>query len=142
MRIPCLLAVWISLSVSGCATGAPSGRVTLVEPDPVPEFVIRRAALEEVLEKGPSWFIQQVGVQPVTYQGQFFGFMLVRLFEDDPRFEDVAIQPGDIVQRVNGVPIERPEQFMAVWGGLASSDRLSVQIVRGREPLVVTWLIH
>ena len=44
-------------------------------------------------------------------------------FPGDTRFAGVDLQAGDVVTRVNGNPIERPEQLMEVWKALRTSKR-------------------
>ena len=112
------------------------------EDDPAAPFVIKRSQVDDALARGPSWFIRQVRVQPVLLGESFYGFQLRAIFPDYPEFTEDAIRTGDIVQRVNGMPIERPDQFMAAWESLARSDHLSVRVVRDGKALLVTWLIH
>ena len=132
--------------LGACGATAPKrsgGRVTLAAPEPGDaRYAIARADLDRILQAGASEFIQHVQVEPVVTSGRFQGFRLVSLYYGDPDFEQTAVRPGDIIQRINGCPIERPEQFMAVWDSLAEADHLSVQLVRGGESLLVTWQIR
>ena len=80
-------------------------------------------------------------VRPIVIDRRFQGFQLLNLFPDRQR-EVEGLKLGDVVRRVNGMPVERPDQFMKVWKSLASADQLSVEVVRGREPLIVTWAIR
>ncbi len=138
-----LLAAVVALAACGTSSDAHRGRVRLVEAEATPDdFVIPRASLERALARGPSWFVQQVAVKPIVAGGAFYGYMLLALFPDAPDYEDRVLKPGDIVQRVNGSPIERPDQFMKVWESLRDASHLSVHIVRDRQPLLVTWAIR
>lgn len=146
MAVLCALLVPVG---AGCATteeGEYRGKVTLVEDEQAPEdpFLIKRADLEAALDAGPSWFIQQVAVEAVVVGGRFRGFMLMSAFPnsygDTPSW--LPIQPGDIVQRVNGHRIERPDQFMKVWNDLATREELTVRVVRRNKPLLITWRIQ
>ena len=132
---------------TGCghqAINRTGGRISLVADDaPSTSFVIERKALHEALAKGASQFIRQVGVRPVvTSDERFFGFQVMSLFPEWASAETLPVRVGDIIQTVNGRSIERPEQFMAVWESLASASYLSLQLVRDREQLMVTWLIR
>lgn len=131
--------------VAGCAsTEAPRkgrGKITLVEAD-APErdlYVIARDRFEKALTRGPGWLMQQVPVRPVVVDRRFQGFQILQLFDGE---QEYALRPGDIVQRVNGRAIERPDQFFAIWKSLPGSETLTVQIVRDRQPLLVTWAIR
>ena len=140
------LASYAVLSV-GCAHDAPirsGGTVTLVEDDSADDrFVIPRRTIEHALELGPAWFVRQLSVRPiVTRDDRFFGFQLMALFPGREDKTALPIQTGDIVQRVNGQSIERPEQFMSVWQSLATASHLSIQLMRGDQSLLVTWVIR
>ena len=106
-------------------------------------FVIKRRTIEHALELGASWFVSQLSVRPiVTRDERFFGFQLVSLFPGREAETELPIKKGDIVRRINGQPIERPEQFMALWDSLASATHLSIQVLRGEQPLLITWEIE
>lgn len=136
-----------SYALIGCAHSSPErsgGRITLVDSQAEEDaFVIERQSLARALELGPAWFIRQLSVRPVvTGDDRFYGFQLMSLFPNRQSEAPLAIQPGDIVQRVNGQSIERPDQFMAVWASLATASHLSIQLVRDRQPLLVTLVIR
>ncbi len=43
--------------------------------------------------------------------------------------------------RVNGLPIERPEQFMKAWEGLRGCRRLVVDYLRSGRPKQLTYAV-
>lgn len=145
--IPTLILASFMLPASACGH-APvvrsGGHVTLVEEaSPVEAFTIDRAAIDHALAQGAGWFIRQIGLRPISTTGdRFFGFQLLRLFPGQSFASPLPIHVGDIVQQINGSPIERPEQFMAVWNGLGTASHLSVRIVRDGRPLLITWSIR
>jgi len=105
--------------------------------------VIKRRTLEHALELGPSWFVSQLSVRPiVTRDENFYGFQLMSLFPGRESGSELPIRQGDIVRRINGQSIERPEQFMALWNSLGSASHLSIQVLRGDQPLLITWEIE
>ena len=140
-----LLATTLAL---GCATTADpprtGGLITLVDQaDPAAPFVIQRSTLDDALRRGPNWFVQQIAVQPVLLgDGQFYGFRVRSLFRGYPEATEDGVRPGDIVQRVNGQPIERPDQFMSVWPSLGEARHISVRVIRDGKPLLITWAVH
>ena len=103
---------------------------------------IDRALLLTVLDGGLGRFLQGVETEPVVIDGQFVGFRLVSLFPQDARFRDVGIEPGDVVTRVNGQPIERPEQAVRVWDGLRVASELVIEYQRQGESSVVRFAIE
>lgn len=94
---------------------------------------LRRAEVDQALEAGLGHFLQHVFVEPSLVAGQFQGF---RILELRPRaaWEGVDLRAGDIVIRINGKPIERPEQAHAVFMGLKEADRVVVSYVRDGQP--------
>ena len=134
----------------GCATTTPSnddfvdrrGKIKFVEPETkLGDFLIPKKIYDEWLRRGASYFIRQVSVTPIEEDEEFVGFRLDTLFEDHVLFTEGEIRKGDVVQRINGLPIGRPEQFMRVWDGLKDRDALTLQIIRSGQPLVINWVI-
>jgi type II secretory pathway component PulC len=86
-----------------------------------------------VLDAGFPRFLQKVTTEPHLHDGRFVGFRLVSFFPGDERFGDVDLKTGDTIVRVNGQPIERPEQALAVWNGLRVASQLTVEYLRADE---------
>lgn len=111
-----------------------------VEPSATPG-AIPRVALARVLDASPGYFLQHVQTEPRFANGRFFGWRVVSFFPGDPRFAGVDLQAGDVVTRINGRPIEQPDQFMAVWTELRSSKELVVDVERGGAARTLRWTI-
>lgn len=94
---------------------------------------IVRSDLEPILEGGLGRFLQGVETEPHVADGEFVGFRLTRLYPDDERFAALDIGPGDTVVRVNGQPIERPEQALQVWNSLRVASELMIEYLRDGE---------
>lgn len=110
----------------------------VAEPEPPPERpegdgTIARAELEPILEAGLGRFLQGVETEPVLEGGRFVGFRLISLYPNDERMADVGLSPGDVIERVNGQPIERPEQALSVWNSLRVASELWIEFQRGEE---------
>lgn len=103
--------------------------------------VISRADLVPVLDQGLGRFLQNVETEPAFYKGAFVGFRILSLFPGEPAFASLDLRPGDTVTRVNGRPIERPEQAVAVWEELRTATDLVVQYRRNGEPLSLRFKI-
>jgi type II secretory pathway component PulC len=76
------------------------------------------------LAEGPQAFISQVDVRPAFQRGRFFGWRIV-----DYRGPG-HLRRGDIVVQVNGLGLERPEQFVAAWAGLRRARALEFELIR------------
>ena len=102
---------------------------------------IPRAELAKVLDASPGYFLQHVVTEPQMANGRFVGWRLVSFFPGDSRFAGVDLQAGDVVTRINGKPIEEPDQFMNVWTELRSSKELVVDVERDGAPRTLRWII-
>ncbi|MFW6067463.1 MAG: PDZ domain-containing protein [Myxococcota bacterium] len=91
---------------------------------------IAREELLPVLDAGLGRFLQGVRTEPHLRDGRFVGFRLLSLWPEDPRFQDAGLERGDVIVRVNGQPIERPEQALQVWNGLRVASALYIELLR------------
>jgi len=102
---------------------------------------ISRDELLPVLDGGLGRFLQNVETEPAFHQGSFVGFRIVSLFPGEPAFASLDLRPGDTVTRINGKPIERPEQAAAVWENLRTASNLVVDYRRGGEEHALRFTI-
>jgi type II secretory pathway component PulC len=102
---------------------------------------IPRAELAKVLDASPGSFLQHVQTEPRFAAGHFHGWRVVSFFPGDTRFAGIDLQAGDVVTRINGRPIEQPDQFMTVWTELRSSKELVVDVERDGAPRTLRWII-
>ena len=129
---PSLLVVMLFV---GCGSAPPPAPVTArvaVAPAPpveVAEPVIQRVALEEVLDAGLGAFLGRVTTEPSLDGNHFVGFRLVAL-RDAALFENVDLQPGDVIVAVNGQSIERPEQAFTAWTSLRVASEITLAVMR------------
>lgn len=127
--------------------GAGEALGSLREAPPLPAELdagaIARPELEAVLAQGIARFLQKVHTEPMrNAQGRFVGWRLLELFRDDPRGAEWVIRPGDVVVRVNGHSIERPEQFQNVWNSVATSSELVFSVLRGDQTSEIRYRIQ
>jgi type II secretory pathway component PulC len=102
---------------------------------------IPRTELAKVLDASPGYFLQHVQTEPRFAKGHFHGWRVVSFFPGDARFAGVDLQAGDVVTRVNGKPIEQPDQFMAVWTELRGAKELVVDVERAGAARTLRWTI-
>ena len=102
---------------------------------------ISRDELLPVLDGGLGRFLQNVETEPTFHKGSFVGFRIVSLFPGEPAFASLDLRPGDTVTRINGKPIERPEQAAAVWENLRTASNLVVDYRRGGEEHALRFTI-
>jgi type II secretory pathway component PulC len=106
-----------------------------------PEGTIARADLDAVLAGGLGRFLQGVETEPFREGGRFVGFRVLSFYPDDPALSSVDLSSGDVVVRVNGQSIERPEHAIRVWDSLRVASELVVDVLRDGEPRELRFAI-
>jgi type II secretory pathway component PulC len=94
-----------------------------------------------VLDQSPGAFLAHVDLMPRFAGGRFAGWRVVRFFPGDDRFAGVDVQAGDVVRTVNGLPVEKPEQLMALWQLLRKAQELVVDLERAGAARTLRWPI-
>lgn len=87
---------------------------------------LARGDVERVLRQGPPWLLRRVVPEEVIREGKFVGWRLLSLPED----WKVDLKNGDIVTKVNGLSIERPDDLWSAWMQMQSAVELRVAIER------------
>ena len=134
-----LLALTACGGASGAAGTTPASSEDVAGADaqayeaPAVQGAIQRADLLPVLDAGLGRFLQGIEAEPALEGGRFVGFRVVTLYPNDPRFRAVDLGPGDVVLRVNGQSVERPEQAFQVWDGLRVASQLLIEYLREGE---------
>jgi type II secretory pathway component PulC len=144
-RCAASLLAWVwaicALSFAGCG-GAKQETATAATPPgekaaaaPAVETQLHRAALDEFLAKGPAYALALVQSDAVKEGGRFVGFRIVSFREEPPAY--LGLRAGDVVARVNGLPIETPDQFFAVFEALKTASEVRFDVVRDGAPETV-----
>jgi S1-C subfamily serine protease len=95
---------------------------------------LRRSSVRRTVDAGLGRWLQTVSVDRVLVRGRFKGWIIRSLSSDDGCYAGMDLRVGDIVTRVNGRPVERPEEALVVWTALPSSKELVVDLVRDGQP--------
>jgi hypothetical protein len=101
--------------------------------------VIERQGLVAILDQGLGRFLQHVRLEPALTGGKFDGFRLAAL---DPAWQGAGLESGDLITRLNGQPIERPEQAMAAFESLRTASEVRVDFTRAGKPSSVRYRIE
>ena len=133
----------------GCGHAEPppaAAPVATVAPAPpqaatLPADSIRRSAIREAIAAGPGAFLQKVSLddRPVLAAGKFHGFRIAALQPDS--FGGVDLKPGDVVTRVEGMPIEHPEEAIEAFKALQVASELRVDYERDGVPRTLRYKI-
>jgi len=126
--------------MNGAEESKPEGSLQEAYPR-VSTGAIARQELLPVLDGGLGLFLQNVETEPAFHKGSFVGFRIVSLFPGEPTFASLDLRPGDTVTRINGKPIERPEQAAAVWEDLRTASNLVVSYRRDGEKHALRFAI-
>lgn len=125
----------VTLIVVGCGQNPPPElppppkKEAVVAPA-LPEQYIDRRRLEVVLQQGPGWLLERVPIEEVLRGKDFVGW---RVRELPIEFKDIELRAGDVVTRVNAMPIQTPADFWAAWTTLTVASELKIAYVREGE---------
>ena len=154
-----ILLVSTALAFSACATTAPQldAPATLPpEPDPVippapapvaapapaprtcdmffKPGVLKRTALVREINAGLPRWLQGVEGDRMLANHKFQGWLVKSLHPGDPCYQDVDLRSGDVVLKVNGKSIEKPEQAFDVAESLRTAPAITVEYLRDGKP--------
>ncbi len=114
-------------SAASSATTATSARTSLT-----------RSLVEETVAQGLGAFLSRISVAPVLNGRRFVGFRLEAAEDLEAwRAAGADLRVGVVIQRINGQPIERPEQAMWAFEQLRIARAVEVVGVRGSAPFRV-----
>ena len=98
---------------------------------------LTRTQVKATVAEGLGAFLQNVDLddRAVFADGKFHGFRVLALRDG---LAKSGLQPGDVVVSVNKMPIERPEQALAVFRNVESANEVRVDYERNGEPKTLT----
>jgi len=140
MLLPRALIAASALVLGACASSAPPPKAqptpaptaaapAAPTPPPVAPGHLARVEVDRVLTtQGPPWLLRRVMSEEVLrHDGKFAGWRLVGLPEE---WRGVDLKPGDVVSRVNGLPLETPDQFWEAWKSVAKATQIKIDLSR------------
>lgn len=139
------LCTWLS----GCSQypeseypKAPPPGVNVSEADVAPAApgTLWRSDVNAALDAGLGRFLQRVELVPQVHEGNFVGFRIVEL-RPPSWWQGVDLFPGDVVTRVNGMPIEQPTEAHAAFESLRNADKLTVTYLRDDKERELSYSI-
>lgn len=139
LSLPSALALALAALTVACGAGeAPppnsaANEVVTQPAAPRPKATqLSRTGVRRVVSGGFGRFLQGVEVddRPAFRDGKFLGFRLTELRGD---LEGCDLQRGDVITRVNGRAIERPEEAQAVFLALVTAKELVVDYERAGD---------
>jgi hypothetical protein len=148
--IMALLGLSLSAGLGACGPSYPESEYPTAPPAgvsaspddfaPAPPGALWRRDVDEVLDGGLGKFLQRAELRPQLHEGTFVGFRVLEL-RPPAWWQGVDLAPGDVITRVNGMPIEQPTDAHAAFESLRKSDKLVVSYLRGGDARELTYSI-
>jgi hypothetical protein len=92
---------------------------------------LSRAEVEGLVSRGLAAFLATIRVSPVISNDRFVGFRLDAAQDlSSWRASGADVRLGDVIVRVNGIRIERPEQALWAFEGLRAASSIEVEVLR------------
>lgn len=139
MPSPRLLVLPLCLTLAACG-GADASQISVkvparqqpaapvARPASLPPGHLARADVDAVvMRNGPPWLLQRIDIEETLRDGKFVGWRLLRM---PPEWEGIDLKPGDVITRVNGMTIEKPEDLWTAWTSLVVATDLKVAYER------------
>jgi len=127
-------APMVAQEAAPAAEASPSAAQPLAAPRTCEMFakpgVLKRSAVIRLLDAGLPRWLQGVEGDRALANHRFQGWLIKSLHADDPCYREVDLHPGDVVQKVNGKSIEKPEQAFDVAESLRTASALTVDYLR------------
>lgn len=101
------------------------------------EYLIDRAEVDNALENMSQLFTQ-IRAVPHFEGGQSTGFRLFAI-RSGSLFDKIGLRNGDIIQKINGNPMNDPSKAMQLLEELRSESSLSVEVIRNRQPQTLSY---
>lgn len=102
--------------------------------------MLRRADVERVVDAGLGRFLGSVVIEPSLSAGKFKGWSIVGLQPAD-LWGGVDLQPGDVVTKVNGMPIEREVEAFDAFQAVRQAPMLEITYLRQNQPRTLRFTI-
>ena len=160
--LPRLLTYASSLWLLGCASSPyPSVNDPMPPPDPasipggsaaksagsspsaraaVATGTLQRADVERVVDAGLGRFLGSVALEPSLSAGKFTGWSIVGV-EPADLWGGVDLQPGDVVTKINGMPIEREVEAFDAFQAVRQAATLEISYLRQNQPRTLRFTI-
>ena len=121
------------------AAASRSGKLASIETpvDSGTTITVDRSDLQSSLEN-INELLSQVRVRPHFKDGESDGLRVDRI-KPGSLFSKLGLRNGDIVQGINGQPIEGPDDILGMYEDLKSGSQMSVQLTRRNRPQILNY---
>lgn len=104
--------------------------------------VITRQQLETFIAKGPSFALTMVRVEPARDDGKFEGFEIVEMKAGADQALAPQMGKGDVITHINGVRIEKPDDYLNAWKLLDEVSQIRIDFLRDGQAKHAIWRVQ
>jgi len=119
---------------------APAAETGAADPATSARNMERREVERRLGEEVPR-ILAETTLLPVTEGGQVAGFTLTRVPEGT-LLTDAGLKAGDVITRVNDVPIDSLATLLSLWPRLQSESVLRAIVLRGGRPIALSLTLR
>lgn len=139
----------LGLSFLACSSSTPPPQTAVDElPPPPPEAPslpkghVWRHKVMEVMSPGLGAFLGRVDVQEDLRDGKFYGFRIMSLRGEPSFWKGADLRVGDVVTKVNGMPIGHHDEAYLAWRSLITASEIVVSYERVGVPATLRLVVH
>lgn len=100
-------------------------------------ITVRRSDIQKSIED-INQLLSEARIQPHFKDGNADGLAISRIRRGSI-FSKLGLRNGDVVQRVNGNPLNSPEDILSLYEKLKSGDEASLQVTRRGRPRTLNY---
>ncbi|NIQ38318.1 MAG: PDZ domain-containing protein [Proteobacteria bacterium] len=95
----------------------------------------------ELAKANMSQLMTQVRIVPNFLEGEPDGFKLLSI-KRGSIFDRLGLRNGDVIRKINGVPLDSPQKAFEVYEGLESGQSITVDILRGKREQTLNYQLR
>jgi len=118
-------------------SAAPSRGIQEIGED---QYVIDRSEVDAALQNMNQLFTQ-IRAVPHFEAGQATGFRVFAIRQGSI-FDKIGLRNGDIIQRINDGELNDPARALALFQELRNEREIRVELIRNRQPKVLTYQLR
>lgn len=103
---------------------------------------LTRADLAQLVQRGPSFLLAMVQVEPAREAEQFVGFRVAQIHPQAQGRLAGHLAAGDVITHLNGVRIRQPDDYLRAWKLLPEATALRIDFLRANQPHHATWHVQ
>lgn len=104
------------------------------------EVEMKRTEVDKVI-KDPGKFLQDAASEQVMENGKIVGFKIFNI-KPGSAYTQLGLQDGDVIQSVNGEPIDGIQKALEIYNQLKDSSMIRLKIGRNSKAMEITYYIR